>query len=204
MNSRSLCRHFFDVQDFLATLDHSFFDLWLYWNVVQRSPPPPPPHHPPYVHMNNYQLVHSSRSLRSSRGAATFISNSLNFCLRSELMPSQDEFKAVFIWIQRDHASNLIVGNVCRAPGTPLNTFLWCCNSCLGGISKERKLYYIMGDFNLNLLNFVKITYPRISLWIHLFIWLPSSDHQTHLHYPAPSLIDNFLTNSSSSFGCSR
>ena len=24
MNSRSLCRHLFDVQDFLATLDHSF------------------------------------------------------------------------------------------------------------------------------------------------------------------------------------
>ncbi len=39
MNSRSLCRHFFDIQDFLATLDHSF-SLYGFTETWFKEAPP--------------------------------------------------------------------------------------------------------------------------------------------------------------------
>ena len=38
-------------------------------------------------------------------------------------MPSQDDFESIFIEIQCDKASNLIVGNFYRAPGTSYDNF---------------------------------------------------------------------------------
>ena len=82
-----------------------------------------------------------------------FIGNSLNFRIREDLMPSHDDFETVFIEIQRSNAYNLIVGNVCRIPGTPTDIFYSSFDSCLDKKTKEGKMCYIMGDFNLNLLN---------------------------------------------------
>ena len=80
MNSRSLCRHFFEIQDFLATLDHSFTIYGFTETRFKEAPPS-------YVHMKNYQLIHSSRSSRPGGGVAMFLSNSLNFSIRNDLMP---------------------------------------------------------------------------------------------------------------------
>ncbi len=64
-----------------------------------------------------------------------------------------DNFESVSIEIQRDHGCNIIVGIVYRAPGSSPDNFNRCFDSYLNSITKERKLCYIMGDFNLNLLN---------------------------------------------------
>ncbi len=72
MNSRSLCRHVYDIQDYLATLNHSFSIYGFTETWFKEAPPS-------YVHMDNYQLVHSSRSLKLGGGVAMFINSSLNF-----------------------------------------------------------------------------------------------------------------------------
>ena len=82
-----------------------------------------------------------------------FICNSLNFRIREDLMPSRDDFETVFIEIQRSNACNLIVGNVYRTPGTSTDILYSSFDSCLDKVTKEGKLCYIMGDFNLNLLS---------------------------------------------------
>ena len=64
-------------------------------------------------------------------------------------MCSCEDFECSFIEIQREHACTLIMGNVYRAPPTSVENF----GECLNSIAKEQKLCYIMGDFNLNLIN---------------------------------------------------
>ena len=112
-------------------------------------------------------------------------------------MPSQDEFEAVFIEIQRHNSSNLIVGNVYRAPGTPLNTFLRCFDSCLGVITKEGKLCYIMGDFNLNLLNCEDhLPKDQFVNTFYSYGFRPLITKPTRIYLHTVPLIDNILTNS--------
>ena len=70
MNSRSLCRHFFDIQDYLSSLHHSFFIYGFTETWFKATPPP-------FVHMENFHLVHSSRSQRPGGGVALFVKNSM-------------------------------------------------------------------------------------------------------------------------------
>ena len=125
-----------------------------------------------------------------------FINNSLNFHIREDLMSSQDDFEAIFIEIQRANASNLIVGNVYRAPGTCLN-FHKCFDSCLEKVTSEGKLCYIMGDFNLNLLNCEG--HQPTDLFVNTFYsygFLPLITKPTRITPHTATLIDNILTNS--------
>ena len=189
MNARSLCGHFFSIQEFLATLEHPF-SIYGFTETRFKGDPPP------YVHMNDYQLVHSSRSLRPGGGVAMFVHNSLNFRLREDLMPSQADFEAIFMEIQRVDACNLIVGNVYRAPGTSFDNFDSSFDSCLDNITKERKLCYIMGDFNLNLLNCAD--HQPTDGFVNTFFsygFRPLITKPTRITPHTATLIDNILTN---------
>ena len=99
MNSRSLCRHFYDIHDFVLSLNHSFSIYGFSETWFKEAPPQ-------YVHMDNYQLIHSSRSDKTGGGAAMFVKNSLNFHVREDLMSSCEDFECVFIEIERVHSAN--------------------------------------------------------------------------------------------------
>ena len=190
MNSRSLSGHFYDIQDYLATLNHSF-SIYGFTETWFREAPPS------YVHMNDYNLVHSSRSIRPGGGAAMFISNSMNFHIREDLMPSQDDFETVFVEVQRNKARNLIIGIVYRAPGTSSDTFNTAFDFCLDKVTREGKLCYIMGDFNLNLLNWTdhRPTDDFVNA-VFAYGFRPLVTKPTRITPHTATLIDNILTNS--------
>ncbi len=52
-----------------------------------------------------------------------FVDDSLKFCVQHDLMPPFDGCESVFIETECESSSNLIVGNVYRAPGTYLDNF---------------------------------------------------------------------------------
>ncbi len=189
MNARSLCRHFYDIHDFVLSLNHSFSIYGFSETWFKEAPPQ-------YVQMDNYQLIHSSRSDKTGGGAAMFVRNSLNFHVREDLMSSCEDFECVFIEIERVHAVNLIVGNVYRPPGASPDNFNRSFDSCLNTVTNENKLCYIMGDSNLNLLNcsnhrptddFVNTFYA--------YGFRPLFDKPTRITPHSATLIDNILTN---------
>ena len=76
--------------------------------------------------------------------------NDLNIC--NEIMES------VFIEVNQDQFNgnllkNVIVGNIYRPPNTNITQFIDCIIQLLDSIKKENKIVYLIGDFNLNLLN---------------------------------------------------
>ena len=52
-----------------------------------------------------------------------FISDSLKYHTREDLMTSCSDYESIFVEIERDHASNIIVGIVYRAPNTCIANF---------------------------------------------------------------------------------
>ena len=72
LNTRSLCKHFFDVQDYLCSLSSSFSVYGFTETWFKQTPPS-------YIHMNNFNLVHSSRCDRVGGGVALFLSFSMQF-----------------------------------------------------------------------------------------------------------------------------
>ena len=122
----------YDIEDYLCSLNH-YFSIYGFTETWFKESPPS------YIHKNNYQLVHSSRSNKLGGGVTMFISDSLNFCIRDDLMCSCEDFECIFIEIQHEHGCtcNLIIGNVYRAPSTSVENFNKLFGDCLNFIAKE-------------------------------------------------------------------
>ena len=128
-----------------------------------------------------------------------FISDSLKYYPRNDLMTACIDYEAVFIEIEREHASNLIVGNVYRAPNTSVNNLNSAFDSCLNAISTENKLCYIVGDFNLNLID-CSTHQPTEDFvnTIYAHGLRPLIDKPTRIGCHSATLIDNIFTNNDS------
>ena len=189
MNSRSLCKHFFDIQDYLSCLSHSFSILGFSETWFRDNPPP-------YVNIPSYDLVHSSRSHKTGGGAALFISKTLSYRVRNDIMPSSSDYECVFIEIQRAHFRNVIVGIIYRPPGTKLDTFHLNFDHCLHTISSENKLCYLMGDFNVDFLKcFEHQPTDDFVNTIFSYGFRPLIDQPTRITPHSSTLLDNILTN---------
>ena len=90
----------------------------------------------------------------------------------------------------------IIVAKMYRPPNTSVNDFITCMDQFLSCISSEGKLSYIMGDYNVNLINVNqhKLTSDLISnMFSHSFI--PLIDRPTRINPYSATLIDNIYTN---------
>ena len=64
--------------------------------------------------------------------------------------------ETIFIEIDKSQCKStkyIIIGTVYRPPNKDINVFLSGIKEILSILNKENKLIYIMGDFNINLLN---------------------------------------------------
>ena len=104
--------------------------------------------------------------------------------------------EALFIEIIRPHEKNLIVGIIYRPPNQNVNDFVTRMNEILGKISRDNKICYIMGDFNLNLLknqNHNATGEFLDGLYSHLFFPLITLPSRITSH--TATLIDNIFSN---------
>ena len=88
------------------------------------------------------------------------MSDNLHFRIRTDIHAYEDEMmESLFTEVIRPHERNVIVGIIYRPPNQNVNDFVIRMNDVLGKISRENKICYSMGHFNLNLLNNqIKIT----------------------------------------------
>ena len=81
----------------------------------------------------------------------------LVMCPRPDICLNDDIFESVFIEIDKDifqRGKNIIIGVIYRPPGTDLPTFNDSMSLMLSGLIRENKYCYLMGDYNINLLNY--------------------------------------------------
>ena len=108
----------------------------------------------PSVDIDGYSFVHKGRENRSGGGVGLYVSSNLNFKLRCDLdFLESNVAESLFIEIVKPQGKNIVTGVIYRPPNHNVDEFLTMTNELLSKISKENKICYLMGDFNLNLMN---------------------------------------------------
>ena len=89
-------------------------------------------------------------------GTLLYISNNLSYKPRNDLcIYKSTELESTFIEILSPKKANVIAGCIYRHPHMDLNGFNdYYINNLLDKLSKENKTVFLLGDFNIDLLNY--------------------------------------------------
>ena len=100
--------------------------------------------------------MHNYRTMKIGRGVAPCVKDCIDFNIRHDLFNSSEHIESAFIEIDKDCVgtdSNVIIGVIYRPPGTDISLFNESLCNILSELQIENKLCYLLGDYNLNLLN---------------------------------------------------
>ena len=105
-------------------------------------------------------------------GVGLYLADNFDFKCRPDLVFSCTECaESLFVEINRPKEKNIIVGVVYRPPNQKLQNFMNSLDLLLASISKENKICYVVGDWNLDLIKhhchkstgeFLEIMYSRM------------------------------------------
>ena len=132
-------------------------------------------------------------------GTILYIANHLSHKCPNDLnIYKKNELESTFIEIVNPKKSNIIVGVIYRHPSMDLVDFISnYLNKLLDNISKEQKSLFLLGDFNVNLLNYNEHNQTNEfldSLASNSFI--PLILQPTRITSHSNTFIDNIFSNS--------
>ena len=149
--------------------------------------------------LSGYHIAEIHRESRNGGCVAVCIKDCISFTKRCDHSVFNCDIESVFVEIDKDQvgaSKNIVIGTIYRPPGNDLGVFNTEVHNLLDSLNKENKLLYIMGDFNINLLNsdshhptgeFLEIMYSNM-----LF---PLITRPTRVTANSATLIDNIFTN---------
>ena len=189
LNIRSISKNISRLTDWLCGLAITFSAIGITETWLQNAD-----HN---VDINGYNFIHNHRKNKTGGGVGLYLKNDLQFKNRKDLHFSDaNSTESLFIEVIKPQGKNIIVGVVYRPPDQNFNTFVDDFSIIAEKISRENKLCYIMGDFNVNFMNyqchsktgefvdniFSNMLYPRIT-------------RPTRITAHTATLIDNILSN---------
>ena len=152
------------------------------------------------VSITGYNFVSNHRKSKTGGGVGIYLQNDIEYKIIKECKFSDPEvIESIFVEIIVPQGKNIIVGCVYRLPNQNTSLFLEKFNDILAIITKDNKHCYVMGDFNLDLLQYnhhVPTQEFNDSLFCHAFFRLISNP--TRLTSYSATLIDNIFTNNPS------
>ena len=107
------------------------------------------------LNLNNYSFEFTPTETCVG-GILLYVANHLSYKCRNDLnIYKKNEMESAFIEIVNPKKSNIIVGIIYRHPFMDLTDFNCSyLSKLLENISKEQKPIFLLGDFNVNLLNY--------------------------------------------------
>ena len=190
LNARSLLKNLDQLNLLLKNLNRSFSVLGVSetWLTDSTSE---------LVNITGYNFVSNHRKSKIGGGVGIYLQNDIEYKILNECKFTDPEvIESIFVEIIAPQGKNIIVGCVYRPPNQNTALFLDKFNDILTTITKDNKHCYVMGDFNLDLLqcNHHVPTQEFIdSLFSHAFF--PLISNPTRLTSYSATLIDNIFTN---------
>ena len=191
LNVGSLAKHYDNINSFLTNLNFSFKVMgFTETRILETSIP----HN---LNFSDYSPI-INKTEASAGGTALFISSDLNFEERSDLSKIcyyKKELESSFCEIKFKHETNIIVGCIYKHPTMKIDNFQF--NHfipLLQTLSKENKNIVLLGDFNINLLNYGLVN--SVNMFVDSFqshFLIPSISLPTRITDSTSSLIDNIL-----------
>ncbi|XP_068757218.1 uncharacterized protein [Montipora capricornis] len=147
LNIRSLQRNINNLTNLLSSLEINFSIVGISETWLSDS------FHS--VDIDGFRFVHKYRQSRPGGGVGLYVSNDIEFKERKDFCFNDvDIAESLFIEVLRPRVKNIIVGIVYRPPNQGVDEFLTKINESLGKISRENKICFLLGDFNINLMNY--------------------------------------------------
>ena len=150
-----------------------------------------------HVDINGFNFVHNHRTERTGGGVGLYIASAFEFKTRTDLCFEDNAIaESLFVEIFNPKGKNYIIGVIYRPPNHNVANFISELNSLIGKISRDNKNCYIMGDFNLDLLNHSSHQFTNEFLDImYANSFSPLMTLPTRLTSHSATLIDNIFTN---------
>ena len=192
LNIRSVQKNLSNLANFMELLDNKFqviglTETWFYEGIKN------------IYNLDNYNLVSNCRKRKRDGGVALYLDKALQFRVRKKLNIISDALESIFIEIDKSvmqTKENVIIGTIYRPPNTDMDEFLEQMTIILESVRKEKKICYIMGDFNINLLN-IQRHKPSNDFYnlMESFYLFPLIIKPTRITESSATLIDNIFTN---------
>ena len=149
--------------------------------------------------LSGYKVIGRHRVNRTGGGVAVCIQDQVSFRERPDLSCFTEDFETVFIEIEKGNqlnAKNVIIGVIYRPPNQDILSFNEKLNDIINKIRMENKICYLLGDYNINILNYS--SHVHTAQFVDMMSssgFLPLITRPTRVTATSATLIDNIFTN---------
>ena len=190
-NIRSLAANIDNFKEMLCELNHKFSVIALTETKIKVNKD-----NICNANIPGYTFI-SQPSLSNAGGTAFYVDETLQCNKRSDISKSTIDYESLWVEISSSMNHNLICGVIYRHPQSDLEAFMVFLNQTLNTISKENKYCLIMGDFNLNLLNYeLHLGTDDFINTMGSYFFQPHILQPTRITNHSATLIDNIFFNS--------
>ena len=149
LNIRSAPKHISEFESYINSLQIEFSivgfsETWFHDSNVD------------VYSLNGYNHEYMYRKGRLGGGVSLFIKKMIDYKIRNDLNVNNGNMESLFIEITKESVNlpkNVIVGIIYRQPNRDIVPFNSDIDSLLCNIKNDNMIVYLMGDFNINLLN---------------------------------------------------
>ena len=191
-NIRSMAKNLNDFEQYLQCLNLrfkvvTFSETWLT--------------HANYECFNicGYNIENQFRSDKSGGGVSICVSHEIEYTLRNEFNFCNEYIESLFIEIPKSEFNfdkNIIVGTVYRPPNTEIEEFIKYLDDILVKLKAEQNIIYLLGDFNINLLNIENHTQSSDFLdLLYSHSFMPLINKPTRVTANSATIIDHIFCN---------
>lgn len=193
LNCRSLFNKLDEIEVFISSTKIDF-DVIIFTETWLK------PHNEKITNLNNYNSITLSRKQKIGGGIAFFINKNIAYIHRNELTKDNINIEIELDIIEIIKIkSNIIIINIYRPPNTQLEIFFNVISQLLDKITKENKIIYLIGDFNINLYSHNPIAKNLLDLLLSYSL-LPTINIPTRFSNNTITTIDNIFTNNLNDF----
>lgn len=191
-NIRSIPKNLTKFENYLSNID-------MKWSVMAFSESWIKDHSEKHYGIDGYATEHLFRKNRSGGGVSLYIKDSIEYHVREDLNILESHIEAIFIEINGESinkSKNVICCALYRPPDTDVKLFNKAITNILEKIKTERKICYLAGDFNINVMNIDKHSDTNEFIEIMFaYSMIPNISKPTRVTRLTSSLIDNIFTN---------
>ena len=118
-----------------------------------------------------------------------------------------DNIESIFVEVDKSDFSldrNVVIGVLYRPPNTDIDIFNDYLGNILANVEGEKKICYIMGDYNINLSN--HNSHPKTTSFldtIYCKSFVPLNNRPTRVSENSHTIIDYIITNNFAELKCS-
>lgn len=144
--------------------------------------------------LEGYNFINIPRKNAVGGGVGYYLRSEIAYKRRIELCSTSDDLEMMTIEIINEKSKNIIISNIYRPPKGKLVPFKDSLSQVINQAECESKPIYLLGDFNLNLLDYA--TEPNVREFVNMMygnMLLPAINKPTRITLKASTCIDNIF-----------